>query len=171
MEVEKYKVMSSVGEGKEFMNGIEFDFVIENEDIGQEVNCLGDTFTITQNGKILVLVNSDWVLTIMKQPKPEEEINLNLEPNVDYDVFFETKTFKIHETDLVKRGVSYEKFFETLRDEWSTIEKIRNTPFPMKFDYDFNSLVFTHGWDWESDDYTLLNNGSWGREDKDGRSI
>jgi len=166
----KYKVMSSVGEGKEFMNGIEFDYIIDNEAIGTEVKCMGGEFKITQNGKILVLSDKDWVLTVMKQPEPEEAKE-TFDVNKDWDMFFETKTFRINETKLVREGITYKKFFEAVREEWKAVEKLRVDPFPMKFDYAFKSLVFTHGWSWDGDDYMYLQEGSWGREDKDGRSI
>jgi hypothetical protein len=167
----KYKVMSSIGEGKEFMNGIEFDYVIDNEELGTEVKCMGGDFVISQNGKILVLTNPDWVLTIMKQPEPEEENVETFDVNKDWDMFFEDKTFKIHDTPLTRKRITYEDFFEAVREEWKNVEKLRTDPFPMKYDYGFKSLVFTHGWGWASDDFKYLIEGSWGREDKDGRSI
>jgi hypothetical protein len=167
----KYKVMSSVGEGKEFMNGIEFDYIIDNEELGTEVKCMGGDFTISQNGKILVLTNPDWVLTIMKQPEPEEENIETFDVNKDWDIFFETKTFKIHDTPITRKQITYADFFEAVREEWKHVEKLRADPFPLKFNYDYNSLVFTHGWGWEGDDFKYLIEGSWGQEDKDGRSI
>jgi len=43
----KYKVMSSVGEGKEFMTGIEFDYVIEDE----ELSCIDDYLHLIERAK------------------------------------------------------------------------------------------------------------------------
>ena len=171
MEATKYKIMSSIGDGKEFMNGMVLDFVLEDDAIGKEVNCLGSTFKITQNGQVLVLANKDWVVSLMEQPKPEVKVDDQILPNREYDIFFETKTFRINNTSVSRKGISYEKFFETIRDEWKTVEKLRTDPFPMKYNPDFKSLIFTHGWSWDSDDFKYLKEGSWGREDKDGRSI
>jgi len=167
----KYKVMSSVGEGKEFMNGIEFEYIIDNEELGTEVKCMGGDFTISQNGQILVLTNPDWVLTIMKQPDPEAEDVETFDVNKDWDMYFEDKTFKLHDTPLNRKGITYEQFFEAVREEWKNVEKLRADPFPMKYNYDFKSLVFTHGWGFAGDDFKYLIEGSWGKEDKDGRSI
>ena len=85
----KFVVMSSIGEGKEFMTGIEFDFVIEDDSIGTNANCLGGTFVISQNGKIMVLSSKDWVLTIMEKGVPKEEKVRTFEVNKDYEIFFE----------------------------------------------------------------------------------
>jgi len=167
----KYKVMSSVGEGKEFMTGIEFDYIIDNEELGTEVKCMGGDFKITQNGKILVLSDKDWVLTIMKQPEPEDLEVEKFEVNKDWDMFFETKTFKLNDTPINRKKITYEQFFEAVREEWKHVEKLRTDPFPMKYDYGFKQLVFTHGWGWNSDDFKYLIGGSWGKESADGRSI
>ncbi len=167
----KYKVMSSVGEGKEFMNGIEFDYVIDNEELGTEVKCMGGDFTITQNGKILVLADKDWVLTIMKQPEEVSEKVETFDVNKDWDIFFENKTFRINETPLTVAKITYETFFEAAREEWKNVEKLRADPFPLKYDYGFKSLVFTHGWGFVGDDFKFLKEGSWGKESADGRSI
>ena len=82
MEKKKYKVM---GDTKNIFLGIELDLVIENEEIGTEVNVLGGTFKITQNGKILVLSEPDWVLTLQditlvaEKEKPKLVINQNID--------------------------------------------------------------------------------------------
>lgn len=44
----------------------------------------------------------------MKQPEEEEE---KIEVNKGYGIFFETKTFKIHDVPVTRKGVTYKHFF------------------------------------------------------------
>lgn len=168
----KFKVMSSVGEGKEFMNGVEFEQTL-NENVGTEVSVMGGHFKVLQNGKILVLSNKDWVLTIMKQDEPGPEIDESekIEANRDFEIYFKTKTFKINRTPLVGRGVSYQDFYEAVEKEWKMVHNLVSEEFPLKFNFDFDQLIFTNGWGWENDDFSLLRAGSWGTETEDGRSV
>jgi len=166
----KYKVVSSIGEGKEFMNGIEFDYEIDDESLGREVNCLGGKFTISQNGNILVLVNPDWVLSIQKQEEPEQEDNEFL-VNRDYEIFLNDKVIKLNDTTRNNKGVSFKDFHDALKNEWKTVEMISGEPFPMTYNEEFNHLIFKNDWTLNDDGFKYLKDGSWGRESKDGRSI
>jgi len=173
----KYKVISSIGKDKEFMNGIEFEQEFSNEIIGSEVFVLGGKFNISQNGKILVLTNKDWVLTIMKEELTSQETKETLEVlevlevNKDYEIFFETKTIQIKNTTLIQNGITYKDFFEAIEKEWKNIQRLTTFHFPLKFNYDFNQLIFLDGWSWGGNDFSLLRQGSWGRETTDGRSF
>jgi hypothetical protein len=168
----KYQVISSVGENVDHFNGITFDYVLEDDSIGRKVKCLGGDFTITQNGDVLVLVNPTWVLTILRLPEEEKEESKKLEVNKDFEIFTGTKRFKLNETDLVKsKKVTYKDFYEAVKKEWPNIEKLTGEPLPLKFNDQYNSLVFINDWEWEGDDFKWLVEGSWGRETKDGRSF
>lgn len=170
----KYQVASSIGEGKEFMTGIEFDYVIEDESIGKKVNCLGGQFTIAQNGQILVLTNPDWVLTLLKKEEPKSDKNeeeYTFEVNKDWDMFFETKTFKLHDTPVNNKGITYKEFYEAVKREWDQVKNLRAEELPMEFNEEFNNLTFINDWCWESDDYKYLRNGSWGRKTATGKSF
>ena len=167
----KYKVMSSVGEGKEFYNGIDFDYVIEDETIGISVNCLGGNFKITQNGKILVLANDDWVLTIMSQEVPKEIKAITFEVNKDWDMFFEDKTFRVYESPATRNGVTYKEFFEAVKKEWELVSALRPEPLPLRYDDEMKQIIFINEWSWGQDDYMFLRDGSWGTENEQGRSV
>lgn len=169
----KYKVMSSISktQDKDFYNGVEFDYIIEDDSLGIEVNCLGGIFNITQNGKILVLVNDNWVLTIMNI-EPEVKIVVRKpEVNKDFEIFFDTKEFGVNNTKIIRDGVTYKEFFRTIENEWSLVQALRPEVLPMKYNNDMKLITFINNWKFRAGDFMLLKDGSWGRENDAGQSF
>ncbi len=134
----KYKVM---GDTKDNFLGIEFDLVIENDDIGNVINVLGGTFTITQNGQILVLSEPKWVLTLQDiTPVPVLE-KPKLVINETVEIFFGDKTIE------VKIDTTYEELFYFLQKEWKLIKNVL-TDTILPFDYSERLQLFTFKNDW-----------------------
>ncbi len=161
----KYTVMSSVGEGKDFMTGIEFDFVIYDDSIGNKVNCLGGAFTISQNGKIMVLTNKDWVLTIMEKDVPKEEKVRTFEVNKDYEIFFKTKTI------LVRNECTYEELFRSLKEEWRLAGSLIAETLPFEYNKQMKLFTFLNEWNFEGESMMLIRDGSFSRKTIAGNNI
>ncbi len=158
----KFKVMGSSRE--EFMS-IEIDMVIDDESIGASCNVLGGSFTITQNGKILVLADKEWVLTLMDitpvviKEKPKLVINKNL------DIFFKTKEIE------VQQKCTYLELFNALKKEWLIAGALSNEPFPLEYDEELKLLTFKNSWGFANDSMLNMTDGSFSRLSEDGRSI
>lgn len=181
MEKRKFRVMSSVGEGKDTFDGIELNLVLEDDSLGAQCNVLGGKFKITQNGKIFVLVEPEWVLTLM-DITPEKVIEWGhmiedpkeLRFNEEIDLFFETKELKVSSSERLynKAGCTYKALFLALQSEWAMISKVSPEPFPFEYLEEEKIFVFNNEWKFsEFTNITLLREGSFCRKTHDGRFI
>jgi hypothetical protein len=163
MDSIKFRVASSIGEGKEVFNGVVFDYVIEPT-VGQEVSCLGGTFRITQVGKILVLVSDTWVLTLEDISVPKEPEKPKLVINDTLDVYLESKEI------VVRTQCTYVELYNFLVIEWETINKLLEQPlvFPLELQ-EHNSLLLKDSW--ELLGFEKMTEGSYTRQNAAGRSI
>lgn len=163
-ESRKFKVISSIGEGKEFFTNMEFDYVIENDELGTEVNCLGGKFKITQNGKIFVLVNQDWVLTIQDISPAKVEENPKLIINENVEIYVDNR--EIH----VSQKCTYQELFDFLDIEWRLLNSIPgvSVPFPLEMRENNNLLLKAN---WNLIGFENISEGSFERHSFDGRSI
>lgn len=161
----KYKVMSSIGNGKEFMNGIEFDYIIDDMSIGAKANLFGETFTVTQNGQIIVLVNNDWALTIMEMLEEKREVKETLEINKNIDIFFETKEIE------VRKNCTYKDIFDVLSKEWNVAKAIMPEAFPLEYDDKLKLLNLRNGWSFSDGSLSHIREGSFSMIDKNGRHV
>jgi len=176
----KYKIMSSTGGNKDYLNGIIFDYVIPNKEIGTVVKCFGDEYKITQTGKILVLSNLNNVLTLMEIEDPLDKIKKEsqksakeLKPNRDFDLFLEDKTLKLYKTPATE-NLTFDELFGTLKKEFSFIKELRGIDFNTVFDYneEFDIFTFLNDWNWADDESKeIIKKGTWGRKNKFDRSI
>lgn len=162
MEIKKFKVQ---GDTKNTFMDIELDLVIEDDSIGAPCNVLGGEFIISQNGKILVLTNPDWVLTLMDiTPEPEIE-KPKLEINKTVEIFFETKEIQ------VKTDCSYEELFYFLQNEWKMAGALMSIPLPCDYTERFKLFTFFDEWNFMEGSLKHLSGGSYSRKTKDGRNI
>ncbi len=160
--MKKFKVVSSVGEGKEFFNNVDFELKFDSEEIGAECFCLGNKFTITQNGKIFVLVNSDWVLTI-QDITPEELPEVpSLIVNKNIEVYLETKEIE------VKVKCTYSELYNFLLLEWRNINEVSPIQFPLELRENGNLLLKDS---WNIKGFDLISEGSFERQNSQLRSI
>ena len=158
----KIRVMSD-SQGQ--FDGVELDYVVEDTNIGTKVSFLNEEFTIQQNGKILVLGNPDRVLTLMDvTPEPVLE-KPKLVVNETLDVYFGTKEVRV--------GVecTYKELYDTLRDEWKSIEKIVAEAFPFEYDDRIKSFTFLRGWGFKDGSLEYMREGCFSRKDETGRNI
>jgi len=163
--MEKYRVVSSVGSGKEFMEGIEFNYDISDDSIGREVNCLGGTFNITQNGKFLSLANPDWCLTLMRLEDKEPEDDDDLKINENFDIFLEDKEVE------VRKKATYKELYDALKKEWEFIEKMTGDKIPFEYDEGYKLFTFLDGWKFKDGSLKNMSDGSFSRKSEDGRNI
>jgi len=163
MAKRKFIVM---GDTKNAFLNIEFDLVLDDDDLGTEVNVLGGTFKITQNGKILVLANPDWVLTLQDvTPEPEVEAP-KLIINQTFDIFFETK-----EID-VRTQCTYSELYKSLENEWEGVKSLTSIAFPFKYSSDLKLFSMMDGWNFSKEHGVKnLKDGSFSRYSEDGRCI
>ena len=159
--MKKYAIKSSSLPG--FLD-IELPLEID-ETIGGKCNVLGSEFTITQNGKILVLVNEKWCLTLMDiTPEPVVE-KPKLEVNKTLEIYFKTKEIEI------KTDCTYKELFETIENEWNLIEGLVSEPLPLEYNEDLKLLIFRNEWNITDGSLKYLKSGSYTRYNKAGRSI
>ena len=136
-----------------------------DDTIGSKCNVLGSEFTVTQNGKILVLVNDIWCLTLMDiTPEPVVE-KPKLEVNKTLEIYFKTKEIEI------KTDCTYKELFEAIANEWELIEGLVSEPLPLEYNEDLKLLVFRNEWNITKGSLKHLTNGSYTRYNKAGRSI
>ena len=160
----KFKVM---GDSKNTFLNIELDLVIEDDSIGNECNVLGGKFIITQNGKILVLADKDWVLTLMDITPVENKEKPKLIINETLEIYLETKEIS------VKSKCTYKELYEALKEEWKIIRQLKPEIGEIPFMYDDKLTLFTFkdGWGFENGNFSMLGNGSFSRLNEDGRNI
>lgn len=159
----RYKVE---GDTKNTFLGIELDLVLDDETIGSDVNVLGGSFKITQNGKILVLAEPDWVLTLMDvTPPPPEPEKPKLEVNKTFEIYFGTKEIE------VKIDCTYEELYYALEQEWKMAGALSAEKLPC--DYSERLKLFTFFRDWNFADGSLkhMKQGSFSRKNMNGRNI
>ncbi len=163
MEKKKYKVM---GDTKNTFLDIELDLVIEDETLGTEVNVLGGTFKITQNGNILVLAEPEWVLTLQDITPAPVVVKPKLEVNKTYDIFFGPK-----EID-VRIECTYEELFYALQQEWKMAGVLAAEVLPFDYTERLKLFTFKNGWGFSKENgIKYIRNGSFTRISEDGRSI
>ena len=147
----------------EFM-GIEINLVLDNDNIGEEVNVLGGTFKITQNGPILVLTNSDWCLTLQDITPNETKVE-SLVINKNLEIFFETKEI------LVGLKCTYKELFKVLKSEWKLAGKLMNISLPFDYDDELKLFTFNNEWNFAPGSLQLMTSGSYSRINASGRNI
>ena len=158
----KYKVM---GDTKGTFLSVEFDLVLEDDTIGHDCNVLGGTFTITQNGKILVLTNPDWCLTLMDITPAPKVVVPSLAINTTLDIYFETKEI------AVRCRATYKELYEFLKNEWVMAGALSASPFPLEYDEDLKLLTFKDEWGFEEGSFKFMKEGSYSRLNVAGRNI
>jgi len=158
----KYKVQ---GDSKNTFMNIEIDLVLEDDSIGASCSVLGGDFTITQNGKILVLVDKDWCLTLFDITPEPEKVVPKLIINETLEIFFETKEI------AVKCKATYEELYKALKEEWKLISKIKNEKFPFSYDEKLKLFTFNDSWGFEHNNFSLMSSGSFTRINDRGMSI
>ena len=158
----KFKVM---GDSKNTFMNIELDMVIDNEEIGEIINVLGGAFTITQNGKILVLADKDWVLTLMDITSPVEIEVEKLEINKNVDMFFETKEVR------VQIDCTYVELYEILNAEWKMAGALVGKPSPFEYNTELKLFTFLDEWNFEKGSMPHLRDGSFSRKTFYGTNI
>ena len=158
----KYKVQ---GDTKNTFMNIELDLVLEDDSIGSTCDVLGGTFTITQNGPILVLVEKDWCLTLMDvTPKPKI-IKPKLVINETLDLFFEPKEVR------VQCKCTYGELFDALKKEWEFVGKLRPESFPFEYDSELKLFTFLNDWGFTEGSFPNMTGGSFSRKNLLGRNI
>jgi len=162
MTKKRYKVM---GDTKNTFLDIELDLVLETEEIGSTVNVLGGTFVLTQNGKILVLVEKDWCLTLMDVTPVEEKVSPKLIINDTLEIYLETKEI------AVKCKCTYEELFYALQNEWKMISTMTGTAIPFDYTERLKLFTFNNEWGFENGNFSMMQEGSFTRFNSDGRSL
>jgi len=157
----KYKVQ---GSSRQELMGIEINLVLEDDSIGTEIKVLGGTFSITQNGPILVLVNPDWCLTL-QDITPEETKVPSLVINKNLEIFFETKEI------LIGIKCTYEELFNVLKSEWNLAGKLMKVSLPFEYNQELKLFTFKDEWNFSQGSLQLMTAGSYSRIDKSGRNI
>lgn len=176
--MKKYKVVGS--SRPEFMN-IEMSLVFDDISIGKQCEVFGTRFTITQPGKILVLSNEDWVLTLqeLEAPKPITwtttiDNHRDLRVNFEIDLFFDRKAIRLNRTERLsdKNGVTVRCVYLWLRNEWKYIGPTINKPFPFRWDEENLLMSLLDEWNFDGlETISLLREGSFSRYSADGRCI
>ncbi len=161
-EAKKYKVM---GDSKNAFMGIELDLVLTDDSIGADCSVLNGKFKITQNGKILVLAEKEWTLTLMDiTPVPEKDVP-KLVINDTLEIYFETKEI------AVKCKCTYEELYYALREEWKMAGKLVMEPLPFDYSERLQLFTFKDDWGFENGNFSLLTGGSFSRIGLNGRNI
>jgi hypothetical protein len=151
----KYKVQ---GDTKNTFMNIELDLVLETEELGTSVNVLGGTFKITQNGKILVLSDPEWVLTLMDVTPPAVVEKPKLEINKTIDIFFGDEK-KID----VQVDCTYEEVFYFLQNEWKQAGALSATILPCDYTERLKLFTFFDHWNFTPSSLKFLKEGSFVR--------
>ncbi len=160
----KFKVQ---GDSKNTFMDVELNLVIEDDSIGASCDVLGGSFKITQNGKVLVLAEPEWTLTLMDiTPEPEKAVP-KLIINDTLEIYTETKEI------AVKCKCTYEELYYALEDEWKMIEKLLPSIGGRPFDYSerLQLFTFTNDWGFEGGNFSMLSEGSFTRINEQGRHI
>jgi len=160
--MKKYKITSST---KPEFEGIEIPLDIDNYIVGSNIVVLGHTFTITQSGSIIVLVNEQWCLTLIDiTPKVKSEVS-KLIINDTLEIYLETKEIE------VKCKATFKELYNILLKEWNFINTLDNEPFPCEYNEELKLLTFVN--DWKLTDASVLNmeDGSFSCKNKAGRYI
>ncbi len=162
VDKKKFKV---VGDSKNTFLDITLDVVTKDPEIGDTFSVLGGDFKVTQNGKIIVLVDKDWCLSIMDITPEPESIKDKLVINDTLEIFFETKEVS------VKVKCTYEELFYALQKEWKLIELMGHGVMPFEYNTRLKLFTFRDGWGFENGNFSMLSEGSFSRMSVDGRSI
>lgn len=159
---------------------MDMNILFEDINIGKECEVFGSKFTITQTGRVLILSNPDWVLTLLELEPPVEEglwghmivDPSDLRVNHEIDIFLQDKKqVRITSTDRIEEnGVTFKCIFKFLKLEWGFISQLVDTKFPFEYNEEFDLLVFNDEWDLIGD-IDLLREGSFSRYDSTGRCI
>jgi hypothetical protein len=173
--MKRYKI---VGTSKPEFMGIDISLVFDDISIGKSCEVFGYTFTITQTGMVLILSNSDWVLTLQELPPTNEDLWTetitdikDLRINHEVDLFFKPKELMLTSTERIENhGVTHQCLFEFLKNEWQFVSHLTDIPFPFDFNYEFDLLMLNDEWKIVGD-ITLLRKGSFSRYASDGRCI
>jgi len=176
--MKKYKV---VGSSQGQFLGIEMNIVFDDITMGKSVEVFGKTFTITQTGKIIILSNKDWVLTLQEVPTPIidpwTKVITNpsdLRINHEVDVFLKTKLIKLSDTDRLKKdhGVTLLCLFQFLQNEWKYIGAASGIAFPFEYDPANKIFIMRDEWNFDSlNSISLFREGSFTRYNSSGRCI
>jgi hypothetical protein len=158
----RYKIMCDT---KNTFLDIELDLVLDDDTIGTTVNVLGGTFKITQNGKILVLVEPDWCLTLMDVTPVPEVKKPKLVINETLEIFFKTKEIQ------VKTSCTYEELFYVLQDEWKLAGVLMTESLPFDYSERLKLFTFTNDWRFAEGSLPFMKNGSFSRKNSMGRNI
>jgi len=158
----KYRV---VGDSKNTFLGIELSVVVDSPKIGDSFNLLGSTFTVVQTGKILVLADKDWCLSIMDITPPKEKELSKLIINDTLEIFLDTKEV------AVKVKCTYEELYYALQREWKLLAQMGHGTIPFEYSNRLRLFTFLDGWGFENDNFSMLTEGSFTRVSPDGRSI
>ena len=160
----KFKVM---GDSKNTFMNIELDLIIDSEEIGDTVNVLGGSFVITQNGKILVLVDKDWCVTLMDITPVKEEIieKPKLEINSTLEIYFETKEV------AVSIDCTYKELFDALSSEWGMAGELVGESIPFEYNTELKLFTFLNEWGFQEGSLSHMSKGSFSRLSAYGSSI
>lgn len=175
--MKKYKIASSTK--PEFVD-IEMPIDIQDDSLGAKLFLFGTEFGITQNGIILVLVEKDWVITLQELDVPMtgkiDELIIDgslLQPNAEFEIFFETKEIQLKETkNLSKEGVTYKALFGALQREWSMAKQVFDVAFPFEYDEELKLLTMNDEWNFmKGETFSFMKEGSYSRKNASGRNI
>lgn len=146
-------------------NGVELDYVLTDEGVGSDMKLFGESFTLTQNGSILVLVSSDCCITLQDITPVEEITKPKLIINDTLDIF--TATNEV----AVKCECTYAELFEELEKEWKFISELTSSPLPFSYNAELALFTFHDSWGFENGDFSKLSDGSFERKSADGKSL
>jgi len=160
MSVKSFQV---VGSSKpEFLN-ITISWNIEDDAIGNIVNVLGGTFEIVQNGKIIGLASKEWNMTMLDVTPVIEPEEPKLKINSTIEVYFDDKVIE------VKVKCTYKELYDFLEEEWKSVAKLPDTPqFPLEM-RGSGDMLLKDSWDIKG--FELITEGSFERQNNQGRSI
>jgi hypothetical protein len=99
---------------------------------------------------------------------PEEvEDKPKLEVNKTLDIFLETKEVE------VRVGCTYRELYEVLMKEWGIIRQLtgNSEPIPFAYNDDLKLFTFSNGWKFKDGSLKYMQEGSFSRYDKNGRSV